>query len=127
MREADALPDGRTPVLLSAHAEDLIGTDAAAILRYLENRAEAGAADVAATLSSTRRLRRHRAVVRAADRDELCAGLRALAQGAEHPLVTRANSGAPGSGSGARIAFVFPGQGSQWPSMGVQAYAQLPA
>lgn len=126
MREADALPDGRTPVLLSAHAEDLIGTDAAAILRYLENRAEAGAADVAATLRSTRRLRRHRAVVRAADRDELFAGLRALAEGAEHPLVTRANSGAPGSGSGARIAFVFPGQGSQWPSMGVQAYAQLP-
>lgn len=127
MSEADALPDGRTPVLLSAHAEDLIGTDAAAILRYLDSRPEVSAADVAATLRSTRRLRRHRAVVRAADRDELAAGLRALAEGADHPLVTRAQGGAQASGSGARIAFVFPGQGSQWPSMGVQAYEQLPA
>ncbi|WP_454790927.1 mycobactin polyketide synthase MbtD [Mycolicibacterium lutetiense] len=125
--EVDSLPDARTPVLLSAHAEDLIGTDAAAILRYLDSRPEVSAADVAATLRSTRRLRRHRAVVRAADRDELAAGLRAVAEGADHPLVTRAQGGAQASGSGARIAFVFPGQGSQWPSMGVQAYEQLPA
>ncbi|MGD1665173.1 hypothetical protein, partial [Mycolicibacterium septicum] len=78
--EVDCLPDGRTPVLLSAHAEDLIGTDAAAILRYLDSRPEVSAGDVAATLLSTRRLRRHRAVVRAADRDELAAGLRALTE-----------------------------------------------
>ncbi|MUL83653.1 MULTISPECIES: mycobactin polyketide synthase MbtD [unclassified Mycolicibacterium] len=126
MTEADAWPDRRTPVLLSAHAEDLIGTDAAAILRYLDSRPDVSAVDVAATLLSTRRLRRHRAVVRAADRDELVASLRALAEGADHPLVTRAQSGAPASGSSARIAFVFPGQGSQWPSMGVQAYDRLP-
>jgi mycobactin polyketide synthetase MbtD len=125
--EADALPDGRTPVLLSAHAEGLIGTDAAAILRYLDSRPDVSVGDVAATLRSTRRLRRHRAVVRAADRDELAEGLRALAEGADHPLVTRAHGGAQSSGSGARIAFVFPGQGSQWPSMGVQAYERLPA
>ncbi|WP_166905375.1 mycobactin polyketide synthase MbtD [Mycobacterium sp. DL440] len=126
-RGGNALPDARTPVLLSAHAEELIGTDAAAILRYLDSRPEVSAADVAATLGSTRRLRRHRAVVRAADRDELAAGLRALAEGVDHPLVTRAQGGAQASGSGARIAFVFPGQGSQWPSMGVQAYERLPA
>ncbi|MFV8050846.1 mycobactin polyketide synthase MbtD [Mycobacterium sp. 48b] len=125
-READALPDGRTPVLLSAHAEDLIGADAAAILCYLDSRPEVGAGDVAATLLSTRRLRRHRAVVRAGDRDELVAGLRALTEDADHPLVTRAQGGSAASGSSARIAFVFPGQGSQWPSMGVQAYGRLP-
>ncbi|WKG01535.1 mycobactin polyketide synthase MbtD [Mycolicibacterium sp. HK-90] len=124
---ADALPDARTPVLLSAHAEDLIGADAAAILRYADPRPGVSAADVAATLRSTRRLRRHRAVVRAADREELVSGLRALAEGADHPLVTRLQGGAPATGSRARIAFVFPGQGSQWPSMGVQAYGQLPA
>ncbi|MFV8174454.1 mycobactin polyketide synthase MbtD [Mycolicibacterium peregrinum] len=126
-REVHSLPDGRTPVLLSAHAEELIGTDAAAILRYLGTRPEVSADDVAATLWSTRRLRRHRAVLRAADRDELAAGLRALADGTDHPLVTRVQGGSPGSSSGARIAFVFPGQGSQWPSMGVQAYERLPA
>lgn len=124
--EADALPDGRTPVLLSAHAEDLIGTDAAAILRYLDAHPGASADDVAATLLSTRRLRRHRAVVRASDRDELAVGLRALAEDADHPLVTRAQGGSAAPASTARIAFVFPGQGSQWPSMGVQAYDRLP-
>ena len=111
--EVHSLPDGRTPVLLSAHAEDLIGTDAAAILRYLDTRPGVSADDVAASLRSTRRLRRHRVVVRAADRDELAAGLHALVEGADHPLVTRAHGGAQTSGAGARIAFVFPGQGSQ--------------
>lgn len=124
--EAHQLPDARTPVLLSAHTEELIGTDAAAILGYLDSRPEVGADDVAATLLATRRLRRHRAVVRAAGRDELAAGLRALAEDAEHPLVTRAQTGPATPGSSARIAFVFPGQGSQWPSMGVEAYDRLP-
>lgn len=123
MSESHELPDARTPVLLSAHAEDLIGTDAVAVLRYLQTRPQASAADVAATVAATRRLRRHRAVIRAGDRDELVAGLQALGEGAEHPLVTRAQSAA---GPNARIAFVFPGQGSQWPSMGVQAYDRLP-
>lgn len=125
MTGADALPDARTAVLLSAHTEDLIGADAAAILNYVDSHPAVSAGDVAATLLTTRRLRRHRAVVRAGDRDELTAGLRALTEDVEHPLVTRAQAGtAPGSS--ARIAFVFPGQGSQWPSMGVQAYDRLP-
>ncbi len=67
-----------------------------------------------------------RAVVRAVDRDELAAGLHALAGGTEHPLVTRAQGGPSASGARARIAFVFPGQGSQWPSMGQEAYDRLP-
>ncbi|MBU9765736.1 SDR family NAD(P)-dependent oxidoreductase [Mycobacterium sp. TNTM28] len=124
--ERIVFPDERTAVLLSAHAEDLIATDAAAILRYLHAHPQVSPADVAATVRSTRRLRRHRAVVRACDRDELVAGLRALVEGVDHPLVTRGQSGPPGSGGPGRIAFVFPGQGSQWPSMGVQAYQRLP-
>jgi mycobactin polyketide synthetase MbtD len=119
---ANPLPDGRIPVLLSAHAEDLVGQDAAAILNYLDSRsAITDVEDVAATLLRTRRLRRHRAVVRAADLGELTDGLRALADGDEHPLVVRS----PGN-SAPRTAFVFPGQGSQWPSMGVEAYDRLP-
>ncbi|KAA0083482.1 SDR family NAD(P)-dependent oxidoreductase [Mycolicibacterium sp. P9-64] len=119
---ANALPDGRIPVLLSAHAEDLVGQDAAAILTYLDRRsAIVDVADVAATLLRTRRLRRYRAVVRAADVAELRDGLRALIDGDEHPLVARSSGNlAP------RTAFVFPGQGSQWPSMGVEAYDRLP-
>ena len=91
------LPDGRIPVLLSAHEEELIGKDAAAILGYLQhhNASVDLTAAVAATLARTRRVRRHRALIRAADQADLVAGLRALADGDEHPLVTVS------SGSGA--------------------------
>ncbi|MGW0160492.1 mycobactin polyketide synthase MbtD [Mycobacterium sp. NPDC003323] len=119
---ARSLPDNRIPVLLSAHAEDLIAADAATIGDHLRRHPAAGGVTrVAATLARTRRVRKHRALIRAADAGELTDALRAVAVGDEHPLVTRC---APSSA--ARIAFVFPGQGSQWPSMGVEAYAQLP-
>lgn len=114
------LPDGRVPVVLTAHGDDLIGPDAAAILRYLDDRPDTAASDVSHTLLRTRRLRRHRAVIRAAEADELAAGLRAIAAGDDHPLVARGTGPQPGSAR--RIAFVFPGQGSQWPSMGAEAY-----
>lgn len=120
MRTDGTLSDGRVPVVLSAHAEDLIAQDATAILRYLDGRRDPAPTDVAYTLLHTRRMRRHRAVIRAGGIDELTAGLRALADGDDHPLVTKAT--APQPGSRRRIAFVFPGQGSQWPSMGVEAY-----
>lgn len=118
-----ALPDGRVPVLLSAHEEELIGQDAAAILAYLERQPhQATVVGVAATLLRTRRVRRHRAVVRARDEAELAAGLAALTAGDEHPLVARSSeTAAP------RTAFVFPGQGNQWPSMGAEAYQHIAA
>ncbi|ORB10138.1 hypothetical protein BST27_02110, partial [Mycobacterium intermedium] len=112
------LPDNRVPVLLSAHEEELIAKDAAAIREYLRGRgrAEATPDAVAATLLRTRRVRRHRALVRAADRSELEAGLCALADNRQHPLVTRSSQSAR-----PRTAFVFPGQGNQWPSLGAAA------
>ncbi len=121
---AQPLPDGRVPILLSAHNERLIGQDASAILDYL-NRVGAEqdpTVEVASTLLRLRRVRRYRAVVRAADRGELAAALSALVHDDEHPLVARSSkSVAPG------IAFVFPGQGNQWQSMGAQAYRRLAA
>jgi mycobactin polyketide synthetase MbtD len=121
---AHPLPDGRVPVLLSAHDETLISQDAQAILDYLDQAGEDNdpTVGVASTLLRLRRVRRHRAVARAADRAELAAGLSALARGDEHPLVARSSkTGAP------YIAFMFPGQGNQWPSMGADAYQRLPA
>jgi mycobactin polyketide synthetase MbtD len=121
---ANPLPDGRIPVLLSAHAEELIGQDARAIRSYLQRRPElstpADVARVSATVARTRRVRKHRAMVRAADIAELSDALRAVGAGEDHPLVTRSAPVAP-----PRVAFVFPGQGSQWPSMGVEAYHRL--
>lgn len=124
MTTVTALPDGRTPVLLSAHAADLIGQDAGAILDHLHRRpalsTAADVARVAATLAATRRIRKFRTLIRAADIAELADALRAVQTGADHPLVTRsAQTREP------RVAFVFPGQGSQWPSMGVEAYHRL--
>ncbi|OBH05640.1 polyketide synthase [Mycobacterium sp. E2699] len=116
------LPDGRVPVLLSAHADELVPADARAIADYLDRFPETTVAQVARQLRGTRRVRRFRAVVRAADRRELADGLRALAVGREHPLVARsALSAAP------RRAFVFPGQGGHWPGMGAAAYRTLDA
>lgn len=114
-----ALPDGRTPVVLSAHDEDLVAVDAAALLRYVERRP--GVAAVADRVLRTRRIRRHRVVIRAADLDELRSGLRAVAASADHPLVARSSATVS-----SRTAFVFPGQGNQWPGMGADAYRLLP-
>ena len=112
---AQPLPDGRVPVLLSAHDETLITQDAWAILGYLDRIApdHDPTAEVASTLIRLRRVRRHRAVVRAANRSELVDGLSALAHDEEHPLVARSSKSVAPS-----TAFVFPGQGNQWQSMG---------
>lgn len=114
------LPDGRTPVLLSAHGDELVGVDARAIADYLDRFPETTVAQVARRLRATRRVRGFRAVVRAADRAELVDGLRALAAEREHPLVARSALGAA-----PRQVFVFPGQGGHWPGMGVAAYRAL--
>ena len=121
---AQSLPDGRVPVLLSAHADQLIGQDAWAILDYV-NRLGADhdpTVEVASTLLRLRRVRRHRAVIRAADRAELVAALSALAHDEEHPLICRSSKSVAPS-----VAFVFPGQGNQWQSMGSDAYRRLAA
>ncbi|OBF62732.1 polyketide synthase [Mycobacterium sp. 852002-50816_SCH5313054-b] len=117
---ARRLPDGRIPVLLSAHADELVPTDARAIADYLDRFPETTVAQVARRLRSTRRVRTFRAVIRAAHRAEFVEGLRALADEREHPLVARsALTAAP------RQAFVFPGQGGHWPGMGAAAYRAL--
>ncbi|BBX15854.1 polyketide synthase [Mycolicibacterium duvalii] len=114
------LPDGRTPVLLTAHTEGLIAEDARRIGRFLQRGPRVD--EVAATLLRIRRRSRHRVVVRAADVHELTDALRAVADGDEHALVTRSSDA-----DARRCTFVFPGQGNQWPSMGAEAYRLLDA
>lgn len=114
------LPDGRIAVPLSAHDEALLPAAARDILDHL-HRNPSGPAQVAAQLVRTRRLRRHRVIVRAGGTDELAAGLHAVADAREHPLVFRSASRTAG-----RTAFVFPGQGGQWPAMGADSYRELP-
>lgn len=110
------LPDGRIPVLISAHARDLVPAEAAGLIGYLESRRDrVGVAAVAQTLRATRPIRRHRAVIRAGDIAELLDGLGAIYFGTDHPLVARSDRA-----DAARTAFVFPGQGNQWPGMGAE-------
>ncbi|MEU8086913.1 thioester reductase domain-containing protein [Micromonospora sp. NPDC049101] len=86
---------------LATHVRSLPASDRPDVLR-----------DVAYSLATTRTVFPHRAVVVAADRDTVLAGLDALAAGesAENLMTgTAADRG--------RTVFVFPGQGSQWPGM----------
>jgi len=108
------LPDGRIPVLISAHARDLVAAEAGALARYLHTH-PATVSAVAQTLRATRPVRRYRAVIRARDAAELLAGLDAVYRGVEHPLVAQSHQP-----EAARTAFVFPGQGNQWPGMGAE-------
>ncbi|MDX3315316.1 acyltransferase domain-containing protein, partial [Streptomyces sp. ME08-AFT2] len=71
--------------------------------------------DVGLALGTSRSVLGHRAVVVGGGRAELSAGLSALARGVEVEGVVRGV--AVGDG---RVAFVFPGQGSQWVGMGVE-------
>ncbi|MEQ4198195.1 hypothetical protein, partial [Streptomyces sp. YIM 103828] len=67
-------------------------------------------------LVSSRVAMDRRAVVVGRDGEELLAGLDALAAGEPSPRLVE---GSVGDGSG-KVAFVFPGQGSQWVGMAVE-------
>ncbi|MFJ8577813.1 SDR family NAD(P)-dependent oxidoreductase [Micromonospora sp. NPDC093277] len=59
----------------------------------------------------------HRAVVLGRTPDEIREALTALADGGEHPNLTVGEAHDSG-----KIAFIYPGQGSQWPAMAQQLY-----
>ena len=60
--DARSWPDGRTPVLLTSHAPDLLAADAEALAGYLDRRPPTHPR-WPHTLQATRRIRRHRAVI----------------------------------------------------------------
>ena len=78
-----------------------------------------GLADVGWSLAVTRSALSQRAVVTGTSRDELLAGLEAVTAGEQ--VVTGA-----AEGGGARVVFVFPGQGSQWPAMAADLVESSP-
>nr|WP_229926546.1 type I polyketide synthase [Streptomyces rubradiris] len=73
--------------------------------------------DVGYSLATTRTVFTHRAAVTGRDRDELLAGLRAVADGSR-PAETAPEPG--------RLAVLFSGQGSQRPGMGRTLHAAFP-
>ncbi|MFF0457525.1 SDR family NAD(P)-dependent oxidoreductase [Nocardia africana] len=76
--------------------------------------AEQDSLDIGLSLAATRAVFEHRAVVLAGDRDDLLAGVRALAAGESVPGVVSGRV-VPGS-----TGVVFSGQGAQWAGMAAQ-------
>ena len=81
-------------------------------------------ADVVRTLSVGRAHRAHRAVVRGKSTADLRLGFEALARGDEIPAVSAATVARRDP---PRIAFLFTGQGAQYPGMAAKLYATAPA
>ena len=106
---------------VSAKTPSALAGQAARLAGWLRDRPELDPATVAAGLAA-RPVFAHRAVVTGAGRDGLLAGLGAVAAG--EPLagvVTGQAVAEPG-----KVAFVFPGQGSQQPGAGAELHAASP-
>nr|WP_086821559.1 type I polyketide synthase [Allokutzneria sp. NRRL B-24872] len=114
--EALAAPaDQVVPLLLSAHTEQALRDKAAQLLPLLDSHHPV---ELARALAVGRSTHRHRAVVVAGD---ATSALNALASGRECADVITGVVVRPG-----RIAFAFPGQGSQRPGMGLSSAAAFP-
>ncbi|MFF3312391.1 type I polyketide synthase [Streptomyces sp. NPDC002952] len=116
---ADADVDATVPWVLSAHGEQALRAQAARLRDQLAG-TPWQAADVGHALAATRTAFTHRAVLLTTGRTDALAGLDDLAAGTAPARGARGVS----SGETGPVVFVFPGQGSQWPAMGRQLYAQ---
>ncbi|WP_275579674.1 type I polyketide synthase [Mycobacterium riyadhense] len=105
---------------VSAKTEAGLEAQAARLGAYLAEHPGLGAADVGFSLATGRAGLEHRAVVVGADRGELLVGLAGLAAGSPTPGVVT------GRVADGKTAFVFAGQGGQWPAMAVQLWDSSP-
>ncbi len=112
--EVEAPAPAVLPWVLSAKSPAALRGQAARLLAHLDTHGELADRDVAWTLAG-RTSFEHRAVVLGADRDQLVAGLSDLASDADVTLAVRGTATPVG-----KVAFVFPGQGSQWLGMGIE-------
>ncbi|MEV4483689.1 type I polyketide synthase [Micromonospora coxensis] len=113
VRELPWVLSGRTAGALAARARDLRA--------HLDSVTDAALPDIGWSLVATRAAHEHRAVVLAADRAGLTAALDALADG--RPAADTVTGAA---GSTGEVAFVFPGQGSQWVGMAAELLDTAP-
>ncbi|MDT3397647.1 type I polyketide synthase [Streptomyces sp. B1866] len=110
------------PWVVSGRSEPALRDQARRLAGHVERHPGRSLPDVGHSLASTRAALDQRGVVLAADRDGALAGLAALAAGeaAAGVLTGTARTGA------ARVAFVFPGQGSQWWGMAAELLRTSP-
>ncbi|MDQ0346689.1 type I polyketide synthase [Ancylobacter vacuolatus] len=122
---APAAIDAPLPTVLAFSAPDADGLRrmATALADHLAAEPQVSLAGMAAALNAGRGRFSHRAALLARSYEEALAGLRAVAEG-EAPT-----PGATGFAISERpkIAFLFSGQGSQWPGMAAELYEADPA
>ncbi|MGW7243981.1 type I polyketide synthase [Streptomyces sp. NPDC054804] len=109
------------PVPLSGDTEAALRAQAGRLRTWLAAEPDAGVAELAAALTTGRSALTHRAVVVAADREDLLTGLTALAAGDTAPHIASGTADVAG-----RTVFVFPGQGAQWAGMAVELLDSSP-
>ncbi|MFG2552103.1 type I polyketide synthase [Streptomyces sp. NPDC048581] len=124
-RKPEAAPHTRPagavlPVVVSGRGTEALRAQAGRFAEFIESHGDAEPASVGRSSVFTRSRLGHRGVVLAADRDELVAGLRALASGLPAAGVV---TGAEATG---RLAMVFTGQGAQRIGMGTELHAAFP-
>ncbi|MFI5980679.1 type I polyketide synthase [Streptomyces sp. NPDC051555] len=109
------------PWIVSGRSAQALRGQAARLGSLVRGDAELSPVDVGWSLATSRSVFEHRAVV-VGSGDDLDMGLAALARGES---VSGLVEGAA-SGSGGRVVFVFPGQGSQWAGMAVDLMDSAP-
>ncbi|WP_408056289.1 type I polyketide synthase [Streptomyces mesophilus] len=119
--EPTAAAGGVVPWVLSAKSAKAVQEQAARLAEFVAADPGLDVADVGHSLVTSRSTFEHRAVVLGRGREELTAGLQALGLGTESASVVRGAAGKLGP-----VAFVFPGQGSQWAGMGRELYDAFP-
>lgn len=110
------------PLVVSAKSTSALADQAQRLQRLLVHDGGTAPRDVAYSLVNGRASFDHRAVVIGADRDELDAGLAAIACGDRSPYVATGTARSLGG-----TVFVFPGQGSQWAGMAAELLDTAPA
>ena len=114
------------PWVLSAKSPQAVRDQASRLAGYVRAAGAIDITDVAFSLGTGRTAMDHRAAVIGRDREELLAGLDALADGGvSRAVVEGRRPASPAATEGA--VFVFPGQGSQWPAMAAELLDTSPA
>jgi acyl transferase domain-containing protein/NADPH:quinone reductase-like Zn-dependent oxidoreductase/short-subunit dehydrogenase/surfactin synthase thioesterase subunit len=113
---------GEMPWVVSGKTAAALAAQAGRVRSWVAARPELDVADVGWSLAATRSALEHRAVVVAADRDGLLAGLAEVERGEPGSAVARGSvlEGAE------RVVLLFPGQGGQWAGMGAELARAYP-
>ena len=115
--------DGLVPWLVSGRTAEGLRAQAGRLAAHVAARPDLDPADVAWSLATTRSSFGQRAVVLGGGREELAAGLAAVAAAEPAAGVI---TGSVRPGGGVRVGFLFAGQGSQRAGMGAELHASSP-